>query len=400
MEQLSSKERMKIALTGGQPDRVPAAPDISNMVPCRLTGKPFWEVYVNENPALWKAYIDAIKYYGLDGWFIYGNMQYKTRPQVEVKRTLEKRSEDCWYVRNTYKTPDGDLTELVAYPKDNSPTIVEKVIKDFKKDFKKFKHFFPEITGYDDSLLKEQMKALGDLGLFVVGVEDPGLHHYVDFFHGNLEAATYAYYDYPDEFEELRELNERCSLRKLEMVIDAGVESVLTGGSGSITLQSPEIWYKYSFPTIKKITKICKEAGIISGIHCCGKEKFVIKTCAEESDLDYINPLEIPPMGDCSLSECKRQFGSRLSLMGNLHTTEVMYLGSPEDVRLASLQALLDAGENGGFVLSSGDQCGRDTPDENLFAMADVVREFGHYPLDCDRIQEEIVRLSRLKNHA
>ena len=117
---------------------------------------------------------------------------------------------------------------------------------------------------------------------------------------------------------------------------------------------------------------MCREAGVLSGIHSCGKETYIVKTCAEESDLNYINPLEIPPMGDCQLKECKALACGKLALMGNLHTTDVMLNGSIDDVRLASLQAMLDAGTDGGFVLSTGDQCGRDTPGENLLEM--VVR--------------------------
>ena len=57
-------------------------------------------------------------------------------------------------------------------------------------------------------------------------------------------------------------------------------------------------------------------------IHSCGKERILIKWCAEEeTDLNCINPLEIAPMGDCDLAEIKQSFGSRLALMGNLHTT-------------------------------------------------------------------------------
>jgi len=67
---MTSRERMIIALNGRQPDRVPVAPDISNMVPCRLTGKPFWEIYDNQDPPIWKAYIEAVKYFRMDGWFI------------------------------------------------------------------------------------------------------------------------------------------------------------------------------------------------------------------------------------------------------------------------------------------------------------------------------------------
>ena len=43
-------------------------------------------------------------------------------------------------------------------------------------------------------------------------------------------------------------------------------------------------------------------------------------------------PLEIAPMGDCDLAEIKLSFGRRLALMGNIHTTAVMLMGTPEDV--------------------------------------------------------------------
>lgn len=35
---MTSKQRMRIAMRNAQPDCVPVAPDISNMLPCRLTG--------------------------------------------------------------------------------------------------------------------------------------------------------------------------------------------------------------------------------------------------------------------------------------------------------------------------------------------------------------------------
>jgi uroporphyrinogen decarboxylase len=45
----------------------------------------------------------------------------------------------------------------------------------------------------------------------------------------------------------------------------------------------------------------------------------------------------------------------------------------------AAKQAIVDAAEGGRFILSTGDQCGRDTPDENLFAMVETARTFGRY---------------------
>ena len=77
---------------------------------------------------------------------------------------------------------------------------------------------------------------------------------------------------------------------------------------------------------------MCKQSGVISVLHSCGKERYIVEACAKETDLDGIHPLEIAPMGDCDLAECKRLFGDRLVLMGNLHTTDIMLRRSPDDV--------------------------------------------------------------------
>jgi uroporphyrinogen decarboxylase len=236
---------------------------------------------------------------------------------------------------------------------------------------------------------------MGEMGMICVYIAPPGFQNFVGLFNGNLEALTYAYQDYPDLFEELVELYEKHELQRLDMALDAGVESILTGGSGSITMQSPALFRKLTLPALKKITKRCREAGVLCGIHSCGKERYLVEACANETDLDYVNPLEIPPMGDCDLAEIKGKFGHKLALMGNLHTTRVMLHGNVNDVRREALKAILAAGQNGGFVLSTGDQCGRDTPFENIFELVRVAKEFGVYPLDMERIQDEISRLEK-----
>ena len=66
-------------------------------------------------------------------------------------------------------------------------------------------------------------------------------------------------------------------------------------------------------------------------------------------------------------------------LKGNLHTTNTMLLGSADFVAETSRRAIDDGARGGRFILSTGDQCGRDTPDENLFAMIETARTYGRY---------------------
>lgn len=55
-----------------------------------------------------------------------------------------------------------------------------------------------------------------------------------------------------------------------------------------------------------------------------------------------------------------------------------MLRGVPDDVAAAG-KAIDDAAAGGRFILSTGDQCGRDTPFENLHAMVETARAYGRY---------------------
>ncbi|HML45845.1 MAG TPA: hypothetical protein PKE04_03730, partial [Clostridia bacterium] len=63
---MTSRKRLQIVLEGGIPDHVPVSPDTSNMIPAKLTGKPFWDLYLYQDPPQWLAYIDCVKYFGFD----------------------------------------------------------------------------------------------------------------------------------------------------------------------------------------------------------------------------------------------------------------------------------------------------------------------------------------------
>jgi uroporphyrinogen decarboxylase len=121
------------------------------------------------------------------------------------------------------------------------------------------------------------------------------------------------------------------------------------------------------------------DLGIPTHVHSCGPERLMVKMAAEETKLTIIDPLEIPPMGDSNLAELKRQYGDRIILKGNLHTTDVMLNGSVDEVVRACRGCIDDAAAGGRFILSTGDQTPRDTPFENIFAVVETARTYGKY---------------------
>jgi len=380
---MTSKERMLVAMQGGKPDRVPVCPDISNMIPCRLTGKTFEQIYLYNNPSLGDAYTEAVKYFGFDGWYPYWQPQitWKSRHGVDPEYRDEIRSlPDGRYEKFTcYKTPAGTLRQCYTYFPTDPPSQTEKVIKNIETDLPLFiKWNDADIVDVDWTGGKESYDQFGDLGIWGIHVGVPGPHSWIWSFDGGLEAVVNATLDVPDLIDELTAVEHRRTVELTKRLLDAPIkiDFLLIGASGLLTLSSPDMFRKYSLPTIREVTRLCKQAGMPTMLHACGKSKFLVESFVRETDLDCFNPIEKPPMGDLELSEARKIAGKKLALMGNLHTTDIMLRGTAADVERESQRAIEDAGKDGGFILSTGDQCGRDTPDENIFAMVRTAQRF------------------------
>jgi uroporphyrinogen decarboxylase len=191
----------------------------------------------------------------------------------------------------------------------------------------------------------------------------------------------YAYADDPNPFLARRDAMIRNVTVQMEGIaaLQEKPDFLMCGASGSLIWQTPAIFRELSLPVLQHATRLAHDLGIPTHVHSCGPEKELVKMAAQETHLTVIDPLEVPPMGDCNLSELKRLYGNQIVLKGNLHTTEVMLRGGVDDVVRAARQAIDDAAAGGRFILSTGDQCGRDTPHANLKAMVETARTYGRY---------------------
>jgi uroporphyrinogen decarboxylase len=375
---VSSRARLLAVLHGEVPDCVPVCPDISNMVPARLTGKPFWDIYVYQDPPLWKAHIDAIKHFGIDGGFelySFGDL-FGDWEQTWVDRIVH-RNADGSFVTQSFCKETGEWNEYVrVHTADNPPATN---VRPGKIGLPAVPTAWEEIAGVREwptgmalwKLIKEEM---GDHG--IVGMPSGASTLLV-----RNPDEIYAYYDDPEPFYERRDKMIEFVDQRMERIarLDLKPDFLLCGSSGSLVFQSPTIFRELALPVLKHVTELAYDLGIPTHVHSCGPETELVKMAAQETRLTIVDPLEIPPMGDCDLAELKELYGDQIVLKGNLHTTKTMLHGSVDDVISASRQAIDDAGAGGGFVLSTGDQCGRDTPDENLFAMVETARTYGRY---------------------
>ena len=385
---MTSRERLLTVLNGGIPDCVPVSPDTSNMIPAKLTGKPFWDIYLYNDPPIWKAYIDCVKHFGFDS-LMDGYVDIETQidgvwynnygaVDERWRQVIVDRSDQRIVTQYVHDDGGGAVTwqpVVTVYGRDNPPIYN---VSPETLGLPPIPSHYEEVTGVKpyprgEELLRLVKEEMGDHGLVGVFCGTSCLI--------SNESEIYGYYDYPERYrakrDRLLELYEK-RFRAL-MAFECRPDFICTGCSGSLIFQTPAIFDELALPIIQRVTELCREYGIPSHIHSCGPEAYLVKTCAERTALTVIDPLEIPPMGDCNLAALKKAYGDRLVLKGNLHTTNTMLLGSPADVAAAARQAIDEAAAGGRFILSTGDQCGRDTPEENIRAMIETARTYGRY---------------------
>ena len=378
---MTSRERLLATLRGDMPDCVPVAPDFSQMIPCRMSGKPWWDLYLYNDPPPWEAYIACARHFDIDslmdGYFHFAYPDETGREEWErfvVERTPERivvqRSHLAKGVRvwadnvSVYypdRTPHWDVTCAAA----RRPQIPDA---------------FEPLTGVrpmdlGPQGLKRAKALMGDQGLVGVFVVSTVVLGSAD--------DVYDYADHPEKYEALAEERVRLAEERYAYIRslpeDCRPDFLCVGGSGTLIFQTVDMFRRIALPAVKRVIELATADGYPTHVHSCGPERELVRIFAEQTTLTVIDPLEPPPMGDCDLAELKRRYGDRIVLKGNLHTTDVMLRGTPEAVSAAARKAIDDGAAGGRFILSTGDQCGRDTPDANLHALVETARTYGRY---------------------
>lgn len=387
---MNPRQRLLTAYTHQEPDHVPVSPDISAMVPVRLTGRPFDQMFLDGQPhygyasaSVAQAYVDAVRYYGMDGWYIYGGLPEIAPPERPRWHTRCEPHPEGGQVRyRTAQTPYGELTAQTYFPADQPEWEVEKPVKDLRRDWPRLKALMGEDENWqwDTSGGFRDRERIGELGVYSVAI---GIPQDWWFFqrHGGYSVTLL---DFADEEDYMREevfaFYTRYALARLRAVLAAKPDEIMLGGSASsLSASSPRNFRKFDLPFIQQAAELCREAGVYAHLHVCGRSRKVVEMVAEESDVDIIEPLEEPPGGDVDIAEIKRRYGSKVCLKGNLNTFDFMLNATPAQVEERAKRLIDDCAAGGGFVLSTGDQCGRDTPDANLFKLVEVAKTYGAY---------------------
>jgi uroporphyrinogen decarboxylase len=364
---MTGRQRVRAALRREVPDHVPCVPDLWEMVPIRLTGRPAWEILVDDEIPIWKVRMDAYRYFGVDAFFAVHvplgppstAVVYRDDQKVIVREFSETEGRVSWspYATVVFAKPPSAFVRASSIGLPATP--------------EKWEVVHPRSSSTGRAYFEEARAYVGEDGVVAPMVSIPGIPVF--------EEEMLRYADDPAAVAEEMSRSGEAMMLQAETFLSWKPDALMIGNSGLLISNPPPTFRALGLQWLRRLTRTARACGVLTHMHCCGPERALVQIAAQETDLDGIEPLECPPMGDCDLAEIKRSFGKKLALKGNLHTTEVMLRAGPRDVEEACKRAIDAAAEGGGFILSTGDQTPREVRDETIRTMARVAETYGKY---------------------
>jgi uroporphyrinogen decarboxylase len=171
------------------------------------------------------------------------------------------------------------------------------------------------------------------------------------------------------------------NMRIVQRAIRAGAEVIILGddyAANNGPLFSPAIFRDLVKPRLAKMVAMIHDEGAMVIKHSDGNIYPILEDIVETGP-DGINPVE--PVAGMDLKTVKRLVGDRVCITGNIDCAHLLPHGTPEEVRDSVRQAIGDAGEGGGYIVTSSNSIHSSCRPENLVAMVKAVHEFGAYDM-------------------
>jgi len=386
---LSSRERMLCAMRGQQPDHVP-----------------LWNLWRNlDVPFTYRNQVEraeAVVGLGLDDTLLLQPPLNKTEHydanRVEGISTRIKRDvlpgERYPVLSKEYLTADGSLRQVVRQTEDwpygdeirlfsdfNVPRSIEFAVKT-EEDLRSLRCILHEPTmaqvrDFRDraAILRNEAQrlsivleggwsALGDAALWLLGTE----------------ALLIEQMDRPDLVEELLEIICQWELKRIELLLEEGVDVIVhSAWYESTNFWSPRTFRRLVKPRLKRLVNLTHQAGSLFS-YIITSSWLPIADDLIEVGVDSL--VGVDPVQDrVNLEKVKQHMGGKVCLWGGVNGAITLGNGSVEEVSRETRRAIEILAPDGGFVLYPVDQLVKETPWENILAMIDVWKTSASYPV-------------------
>jgi uroporphyrinogen-III decarboxylase len=166
--------------------------------------------------------------------------------------------------------------------------------------------------------------------------------------------ALMALMDKPDKVTAILERLSRGAAEYAILQANVSVDAVLVSsafaGGGFI---SREQYSEFVLPYERYLVdQFHRRTDIPIYVHTCGAIGDRIDLMIE-AGYDGVDTMDPPPLGNTNIEVVKQQYGDKLFLKGNIDPVNLLLKGSPQEVYKQAVWLIHNAGEGGGYILSS-----------------------------------------------
>jgi uroporphyrinogen-III decarboxylase len=153
---------------------------------------------------------------------------------------------------------------------------------------------------------------------------------------------------------------------------------------------SPDMWRRFFKPITQRLIKIIRDAGLMVIYHGCGDARMIFEDFIEIG-LMGLNPAEVK--ADQDLPALMEKYGGRLAFAGNIDV-RILESGNKKRILKETLRKLR-AAQNGGWIAQSDHSISSGVEIESYEFFLEIMREYGAYPLDFDKIDKKLAELNQ-----
>jgi uroporphyrinogen decarboxylase len=194
-----------------------------------------------------------------------------------------------------------------------------------------------------------------------------------------MEEFVYLMADHPDLVEEWLEARHRAELRRVAAIADPRLIPIALTYDDiaykNSTLFSPAWLRRHWVPRLARLNAAWHDRDAYCLFHSDGRLWGILDDLVA-AGIDGLNPLEV--LAGMSVGEARRRYPS-LFLTGGIDVSQLLPLGTPDEVRAACRTAIAEAGGRG-YFLGSTTELHWDVKLENAIAMFETAWETAPAP--------------------
>jgi uroporphyrinogen decarboxylase len=350
---LSSRERVRLALSHQETDRVPIAMVCSGVNP--PADKEFDHLLREKKGCDLQTYLDKI-------------LDIRSVDAKYIGPMLEPGA-DIWGVRRKLQSfGEGGYDEIVAYPLADVSTL-----DDLEK------HNWPTTDWFDYSSMDGAIRQAQQDGEHCLMIHNGNIFESSWYMRG-FERMFVDFVDHPDLVHALFERVTQfyCAhFRRLLEVADGRVDLAFTaddiGGQNGL-LVSLATWESFIKPYHHRLNQVIHEFGVKVIYHTDGS---VMKAVPGLIDMgiDVLQALQFSAKG-MDATVLKVTAGDRLCFEGGVSVQTTLPFGSTDDVRREVESLISILGKSGGYILGPSHAIQAGTPPENILTMFETALNY------------------------